>query len=87
VERGREHWNFVNVLALPAVYVSRKLRAVTGASRRAEDVIPPKWLNVFLRRTFTALANQGQVHFPFGAGLLAVLRKISDSASVTPPSN
>jgi SAM-dependent methyltransferase len=72
-----EHWNFINVLALPAIYLSRKLRAITGASGRAEDVIPPKWLNVFLRKTFTGLANQEQVRFPFGVGLLAVLRRIS----------
>jgi SAM-dependent methyltransferase len=82
-----EHWNFINVLALPAVYLSRKLRAITGASRRAEDAIPPKWLNVFLRKTFTALAKQDQVRFPFGVGLLAVLRKISRPISVTPEPN
>ena len=82
-----EHWNFINVLALPAVYLSRKLRAITGASSRAEDPTFPQSRLMFLRKAFTALANQEQVRFPFGVGLLAVLRKISGPISVTPEPN
>jgi hypothetical protein len=70
-----EYWNFVNVLAFPAIYLSRKLRAVTGASHRAEDVVPPRWLNQPLKAAFVSLACQGSIHFPWGVGLLAILRR------------
>jgi SAM-dependent methyltransferase len=70
-----EHWNFVNVLALPLVYLSRKFRAIVPTQRRAEDAIPSKWLNFLLRRSFTIFACQEKIRFPIGVGLLGVLRR------------
>ncbi len=72
-----EHWNFINVVALPPVWLSRKLRAIFPTSHRAEDNIPPKWLNRVLKKSFVDLACQRHVHFPAGVGLLAVLRRNS----------
>lgn len=74
-----EHWNFINVLALPAVYASRKLRAITGnVAERAEDVVPAPWLNRILRETFVRPACQSAVRFPFGVGLLGIVRRRID---------
>lgn len=70
-----EHWNFINVLALPAVFLSRKFRTITGASDRAEDVVPPHWLNKPLKTAFVSLACQETIRFPWGVGLLAILRR------------
>lgn len=70
-----EHWNFINVFALIPVYLSRKLRSLAQTSRRAEDVIPARGLNLFLKTTFTALACQRTIRFPAGVGLLAVVRR------------
>jgi SAM-dependent methyltransferase len=74
-----EHWNFINVLALPAIYLSRKFRMLRSTSQRAEDVIPPRWLNCFLKKTFTGPACQVRIRFPAGVGLLAVLRRNGNS--------
>jgi 2-polyprenyl-3-methyl-5-hydroxy-6-metoxy-1,4-benzoquinol methylase len=71
-----EHWNFVNVVALPAVYIARKLRAIAGSTQRAEDAIPPRRLNLALKAAFTGLACQSKIRFPLGVGLLAVIRKV-----------
>lgn len=70
-----EHWNFINVLALPAIYLSRKLRSITAVSNRAEDVIPPPWLNLPLKKAFTTFACQKKIRFPTGVGLLAIIRR------------
>ena len=71
-----EHWNFINVLALPAVYFARKIRTIIGTSqRRAEDSIPPQTLNRVLKKAFTGLACQTKIRFPLGVGLLAVVRR------------
>lgn len=68
-----EHWNFINVLALPVVYLARRFRSL--GSTRAEDVMPPHWLNSTLKSAFTFLACQSRIHFPAGVGLLAIVRK------------
>lgn len=73
-----EHWNFVNVLALPLVYLSRKFRAIVPTQHRAEDSIPPGWLNALLKKSFTSLACQERIHFPTGVGLLGVLRRAAE---------
>ena len=70
-----EHWNFVNVVALPLVYLSRKFRAIVPTQHRAEDSIPSRWLNLLLKKAFTSLACQEKIHFPTGVGLLGVLRR------------
>jgi len=80
------HMNYINVVALPAVYWVRKFRGLKRrlgfkTSLRSEDKIPPPWLNTFLRWLFVRAACQNAVRFPAGVGLLAVLRK----QSVTQP--
>jgi ubiquinone/menaquinone biosynthesis C-methylase UbiE len=72
------HWNHTNVLALPIIACVRKLRAFRKAGQRAfrlEDCIPPEPLNTALRLCFATLACQSWVSFPFGAGLLGVVRR------------
>jgi SAM-dependent methyltransferase len=70
------HCNYVNVLAFPAVYLLRKWRSYHGSrnsgSSRAEDRIPPRWLNKLLMAAFVLPASQSVISFPFGVGLLAV---------------
>jgi len=61
---------------LPAIYLARKIRAWTGLSRRMEDAVPPPWLNRSLKLAFTALVCQRAVKFPWGVGLLAVVRRV-----------
>ena len=71
------HLNYINVLALPAIWLTRKLRLL-GARRtngaRLEEFIPPAPINLLLRKSFVSLACQQQVQFPCGVGLLAVIR-------------
>lgn len=74
------HLGYINVAVFPLVYGVRKFRSLkqrlgfTSVSR-SEDMLPPRWLNRFLRWQFVRLACQKTVRFPFGVGLLAVLRK------------
>lgn len=71
-----EHWNYINVLALPLVFLVRGYRRLTRSSgSRMEDVIPPPILNRALQSSFTALACQEHIHFPAGVGLLLVFRR------------
>lgn len=74
------HCNYVNVLAFPAVYAIRKLRALKSSSEeisseRAEEKIPRPFLNRVLKATFVGPACQSLIPFPFGVGLLAVACK------------
>ncbi len=74
---------YVNVLAFPAVWILRKWRTwfpgrEPGATLRAEERIPPAWLNGLLMAAFVRPALQTAVSFPFGVGLLAVARKPSN---------
>jgi len=76
------HWNYINVLAIPAVYAARKMRAVSedknkGTSAvRLEDKILPRWLDSSLSVAFKALACQRSIRFPAGVGLLVVARRV-----------
>jgi SAM-dependent methyltransferase len=77
--------NYVNVLAFPAVYAIRKLRAVKRGQpkangERAEERIPNPLLNALLKWTFVAPACQTTVTFPFGVGLLLVARRPNSTA-------
>lgn len=79
------HWNYVNVAALPAVWLVRMVRKLrkgtaTVAGARAEDSIPPEPLNRLLRWLFVTFACQGFVHFPLGVGLLGVWRRAPSTA-------
>lgn len=74
------HCAYINVFPLPAVWLLRKLRAwfpkpPGPAGSRAEERIPPDWLNRLLQWLFVASATQTSVPFPAGVGLLAVARK------------
>lgn len=76
------HVNYTNVLAYPAVWLIRKwrrLRSSTATVRptttsRAEDRLPPGWLNRLLRASFVTLGRM-RLPFPFGVSLLLVARK------------
>jgi ubiquinone/menaquinone biosynthesis C-methylase UbiE len=75
------HWNYINVLAIPAVFAARKWRALSGHKGRAnsaarlEDKILPRWLDSSLSVAFKALACQRSIHFPAGVGLLLVAKR------------
>ena len=71
------HVNYTNVFAFPAVWLVRKLRMrkrAVSTVPRAEDKLPPTWLNAFLRWLFVRPAFW-PVRFPFGVSLLLVARK------------
>lgn len=72
--------DYVNVLAFPAVWALRKWRTWLPSSPnrvgpRAEEHIPPAWLNRLLFAGFVLPAAQTAIAFPFGVGLLAVARR------------
>ena len=75
------HWNYINVLALPAVFAVRKLRwlfrggPTQNSTTRLEDKILPGWLDAGMSITFKALACQGLIRFPAGVSLLAVVKR------------
>ena len=74
------HCNYVNVAAFPIVWAVRKWRALKSRSgsrlqSRSEDAIPFAPLNTLLRWSFVGPACQSVIPFPFGVGLLAVLRR------------
>jgi SAM-dependent methyltransferase len=74
------HCAYINVFPLPAVWLLRKLRTwfpkpAAPAGSRAEEKVPPAWLNGFLLWLFVASATQTWVSFPAGVGLLAVARR------------
>jgi SAM-dependent methyltransferase len=78
------HCNYVNVAALPAVWLIRKWRKLMGSDqhsnhKRAEDGIPPEPLNAMLRWQFVELACQKPMKFPAGVGLLGVWRRTAES--------
>jgi SAM-dependent methyltransferase len=78
VERLREagfellHWNYVNVVAFPVIYVLRKWRSRRHSraanSSRAEDRVPPRSLNKLLMAAFVLPALVPAISFPFGVG-------------------
>ena len=74
------HCNYVNVAAFPIVWAVRKWRTMmnrfgSGVQSRSEDTIPFAPLNRLLRWSFVGPACQSVIPFPFGVGLLAVLRR------------
>ena len=72
------HLNYINILALPAIFLIRKVRLLLGsrgAGNRMEEFIPPLPLNELLRLSFVGPACQRAIQFPAGVGLLAVVRK------------
>jgi ubiquinone/menaquinone biosynthesis C-methylase UbiE len=73
------HLAYINVLALPAIFLMRKWRGFFPArnqnATRIEEYIPPPIMNTLLRQSFVALACQRSLSFPAGVGLLAVVRR------------
>ncbi len=70
-----EHCSYINVVAMPLVWLARKARALGfGTSSRAEDRIPSRPINLALLSSFVALGCS-RISFPFGVGLLLVARK------------
>ena len=66
------HAAYINVLAVPAIWLVRKARSLgLGVRVRAEDWVPPRALNAVLRFLFVFL-GKSQLRFPFGVGLLFV---------------
>lgn len=76
------HWNYLNVLAIPAVFAARKLRALSrtggrgNSAVRLEDKILPRWLDSSLSMAFKTLACQRWIRFPAGVGLLLVAKRV-----------
>lgn len=71
--------NYTNVLPYPAVWALRRWRGWFPAradSPRAEDKIPPPWLNRLLKSVFI-LFGLSRVAWPFGVSLLLVARRRS----------
>jgi SAM-dependent methyltransferase len=69
--------NYTNVPVYPVAWLLRRLRKnrpPQPGQTRAEDKLPPAWLNAVLRRIFVGLAFW-RVPFPFGLSLLLVARR------------
>ena len=69
--------NYMNFFAFPAVWLFRKLRSIKGgeSDHRAEDKISREPLNSILRSIFILSSCQTLIRWPFGVGILAVLKK------------
>jgi SAM-dependent methyltransferase len=66
------HAAYINVLAVPVIWLVRRLRSMgVGTRARAEDWVPPVALNALLRFFFVSL-GKSRIQFPFGVGLLFV---------------
>lgn len=70
--------NYTNVLVYPVVWWIRRWRGWfpgrPAQSERAEDKLPPAWLNRVMRIQFVALAL-ARIPWPFGVSLLLVAKK------------
>ena len=70
-----DHCSYINVLAMPMVWMARKARGIGFRSGyRTEDHIPVMLINWLLRQAFVRLANL-RIQFPFGVGLILVAHK------------
>jgi SAM-dependent methyltransferase len=75
--------NYTNVVLYPVVWGVRKWRLVrrrlgfAEPTSRAEDRLPPRWINALLRTMFAGMA-QWRVPFPFGVSLLLIARRRAD---------
>lgn len=69
--------NYTNVVVYPVVWLIRRWRRWFPRPEhgsRAEDGVPPGWLNQALRRVFVAMA-MSRMPFPFGVSLVLVARR------------
>ncbi len=77
------HWNYLNVAALPAIYLIRKWRAIKAgggtrpppAGQRAEEQLLPAFINQLLYWAFVWPGCQPWIRFPCGVSLLLAARK------------
>jgi len=70
-----DHCAYINVLAMPLVWIARKARGIGfWAGSRAEDHVSIMPINWLLRQAFVRLANL-RIQFPFGVGLILVAHK------------
>jgi ubiquinone/menaquinone biosynthesis C-methylase UbiE len=70
--------SYYNMAALPLIAVIRgwrRIRPAAPAADRAEDRVPPRWLNALLYRSLVTPACREWPTQPIGVALLAVLRK------------
>jgi len=70
-----EHAAYMNSLAFPLVWLLRRRRSSKTTGPRAEDRLPPHWLNALLRWQFVAQGRCRWCRAPFGVGLLLVARR------------
>jgi SAM-dependent methyltransferase len=70
-----EHVAYMNSLAFPLVWLLRRRRSTAMSGPRAEDRLPPVWINALLRWQFVAQGRCRLCRVPFGVGLLLVARK------------
>lgn len=69
---------YINVFALPIVWLLRKIRAIGfWPYGRAEDSIPPAIVNRILQWLFVAHAKSG-IQVPFGVGLLLCGTRVTE---------
>jgi SAM-dependent methyltransferase len=79
------HCAYFNSALLPAIALVRlwrKVRPPAPGAVRAEDRIPPRWLNALLFRTLVSPACWGWFRPAAGVSLLAVLRRREGGAPV-----
>ena len=71
------HWNYTNVIVFPAVWLVRRWQRwrKPAPGRRAEDHLPPPWINRLMQDLFVGLGMVRLVRFPFGVSLLLAARK------------
>ena len=71
------HVNYTNVLVYPLVWLVRRWRRwfpQPGEPIRAEDRLPPFWLNRIMRAQFVWMASW-RIPLPFGVSLLLVAQR------------
>jgi SAM-dependent methyltransferase len=71
------HVNYTNVVVFPLVWAMRRWRRwfpAKGEGSRAEDAVPPRVVNAFLRWIFAGMA-MSRIPFPFGVSLVLVARR------------
>jgi SAM-dependent methyltransferase len=84
------HCAYFNALLLPPIWLVRawrRWRPVPPGADRAEDRIPPPWLNALLYRTLVTPACRGWFRPPAGVSLLAVLRRRDTVVSALRPAS
>ncbi len=71
------HWNYTNVAVFPLVWLVRRWQRwrKPAAGQRAEDRLPPSWINAALLRIYVGPAMARRCKFPAGVSLLLIARR------------